>query len=81
MRADKAMPIAKIVTAIFRQATVEENDGSKCTGLCGDSELSLVEVVPDLDSNETDWQTKDNAQRWQHARRDRLERASTVIHR
>jgi hypothetical protein len=55
---------------------IEENDGPECAGLCGDRKLGLIKVVPDPHGDKADEQAEDDAERWQHSGRKRLERTS-----
>ena len=45
---------AEVHNLLVREALIEKIGGSECAGLCGDSELGSVEVVPDLYGDETD---------------------------
>jgi len=45
---------------LIRQALSEQNGGSECAGLCGNRNLGLIEVVPDLYGDETDQQAEDD---------------------
>ena len=47
---------AKLRPLLFGEAPIEQNDGSECAGLCGDRNLGLIEVIPDLNRDKTDEQ-------------------------
>src|SRR6201982_1509174 len=73
---------AKLRPLLCREVLAKDNDSSECAGLCGHCELGLIEVIPDLDRHENNKQAEDDPKRWQHSRRERLERTSAaVIHR
>ena len=65
---------------LIREGLTKENDGSECAGLCGDCELGLIEVIPDLDGDESNEQSEDGPKHWQHSRRERLKCTSAVTH-
>src|SRR4029079_6014374 len=54
----------KMRSLLIRQALSEQNGGSECAGLCGNRNLGLIEVVPDLYGDETDQQAEDDPKWW-----------------
>src|SRR5215831_10941594 len=72
----------KLRSLLIRKSLGEDINGSQCAGFCGNSKLGLIEVIPDLDGDESNEQSEDGPKHWQHSRRERLERTSAaVIHR
>ena len=70
----------KLHLLLIRKGLGEDINGSECGGFCGDSELGLIEVIPDLDGDESNEQSEDGPQYWQHSRRERLKCTGAVTH-
>src|SRR6188474_2381214 len=72
----------KLRSLLIRKGLGEDINGSDCAGFCGDRKLGLIEVIPDLDGDESNEQSEDGPKHWQHSRGELLERTSAaVIHR
>ena len=54
----------KLHPLVIRERLGQQNDGSECTGLCGDRNLGLIEFIPNLHGDETNEQAEDDAKRW-----------------
>src|SRR6185437_4086959 len=68
----------KLRSLLIRKGLGEDINGSECGGLCGDRKLGLIEVIPDLDGDESNEQSEDGPKHWQHSRRERLKCTSAV---
>ena len=55
---------AKMYPLLLREPLIKYNHDSEYAGLCGNRNLGLIEVVPDLYGDETDQQAEDDPKWW-----------------
>ena len=58
------MRARRCVSLLIRQILTKEDNSAECAGLCGDRELGLIEVTPDLHGYEANEQAEDDPKRW-----------------
>src|SRR5262249_39135031 len=70
----------KLHSLLIRKGLGKDINGSDCGGFCGNSKLGLIEIIPDLDGDESNEQSEDGPKHWKHSRRERLKRTSAITH-